>query len=147
MGLQLKASREVSPGTEIKINSEAGSSPAQQPPSTSCAASYGASTMGITIQPRQPGPAAAHSDDDDSMGDVSPSRSPSPVREAAQGGAQQQPASVSGAAATALPVPQAVVTPHRVTMLRGGPVAGSYIDGRCGCAGLGYNCVQRSALA
>ena len=145
MGLQLKASREVSPSTEIRLNGEAGSSPAQQAPPASGAASYGASTMGITIQPSQPAPAAAHSDDD-STGDASPSRSPSPVREAAQISDQQQPAGVVAAAAKAQPVQQAVVTPQRVSMLRGGPLAGSYIDGRCGFAGPDLICVKCSAL-
>lgn len=98
--------------------------------------------MGITIQPNQP--AAARSDDD-SMGDSSPSRSGSPVREAVPGSAahahaqeqaHQSPAhvfAVAAAAAPALPAQQAVLTPQRVSMLRGGPVAGAYIDGRYSC--------------
>ena len=100
--------------------------------------------MGITIQPSQPAPApaAAHSDDD-SMGDSSPSRAGSPVGEAvppstahAREQAQQLPAdafaaaAAAAAAAPALPKQQAVLTPQRVSMLRGGPVAGAYIDGR-----------------
>ena len=52
--------------------------------------------------------------------------------------AQQSPldafaAAAAAAAAPALPKQQAVLTPHRVSMLRGGPVAGAYIDGRYGC--------------
>ena len=142
LGLQLKSSREVSPTTEIRINGEAINSSAQQASPAGGAASYGASTMGITIQPSQPAPAAAaaHSDDD-SMGDSSPSRSGSPAREAAppstanaQEQAQQLPADAfAAAAAPALPKQQAVLTPQRVSMLRGGHVAGAYSDGRYSC--------------
>lgn len=117
-------------------------SSAQQASPAGGAASYGASTMGITIQPSQRAPAAAHSDDD-SMGDSSPSRSSSPAREAVPPStantheqAQQSPAdafAAAAAAAPALPKQQAVLTPQRVSMLRGGPVAGAYIDGRCTC--------------
>ena len=143
-GLQVKSSREVSPSTEIRINGEAGNSTAQQTSAAAGgAASYGASTMGITIQPSQPAlaPAAAHSDDD-SMGDSTPSRSGSPSGEAvpsstasAQEQTQQSPADVfaAAAAAPALPKQQAVLTPQQVSMLRGGPLAGAYIDGRYSC--------------
>ena len=132
LGLQLKASREVSPSTEIRINGEGGNSTAQQASSAGGAASYGASTMGITIQPA---PASAHSDDD-SMGDSSPSRSGSPARVAAatsMASSQEQQTQQSPAEAFAtLSKQQAVMTPHRVSMLRGGPVAGAYSDGRYG---------------
>ena len=143
-GLQLRSSREVSPRTEICINGEAGSSTPQQASPAGGAASYGASTMGITIQPSQPAPPAAHSVED-SMSELSPLRSHSPAREAAaatasvgsvQDQAQQSPLDAFAAAAAtapALPKQQAVLTPHRVSMLRGGPVAGAYIDGRYTC--------------
>lgn len=87
--------------------------------------------MGITVQPTQPAPAA----DDGSSGDSSPSRSGSPAREAATSAApareqaQKSPADAFAAAA-ALPKQQAVLSSHRVSMLRGGPLAGAYIDGR-----------------
>lgn len=145
IGLQLRSSREVSPSTEIWINGEAGNSTPRQASPAGGAASYGASTMGITIQPSQPAPTAAHSDDD-SLGELSPLRSHSPAREVAvatastanvQDHAQQSPldafAAAAAATAPALPKQQAVLTPHRVSMLRGGLVAGAYIDGRYSC--------------
>ena len=139
LALQLKGSKDASPTTEIRINGEDSSSTAHQASPSGGAASYGASTMGITIQPSQQPASSAAFSDDDSMGDASPSRSPSPGRLAAGGTAAthaaDQPAPVNTFAAaasgvTGLPLQQSVVTPHRVSMLRGGPVAGSYIDGR-----------------
>ena len=134
--VQLKAAREVSPSTEIRVNSDPGNSTAQQASPAGGAASYGASTMGITIQPSQPASPA----DDDSMDDSSPSRSGSPAREAAASvvpaheQAQQSPAAdafaAAAAAAATLPKQHAVMSSHRVSLLRGGPVAGAYIDGR-----------------
>lgn len=128
--MQVKASREVRPSTEIRINGDPGHSSAQQasPPAPG-AASYGASTMGITIQPTQPAPPA----EDDSTGDSSPSHSGSPAREAAASAAsahEQAQQSPADAFAAALPKQHAVMSSHRVSMLRGGPVAGAYIDGR-----------------
>ncbi|KAL3149213.1 hypothetical protein ABBQ32_002039 [Trebouxia sp. C0010 RCD-2024] len=130
---QVKAAREVSPSTEIRINGDPGHSSAQQTSSAGGgAASYGASTMGITIQPSQPAPPA----EDDSMGDSSPSHSGSPAREGAANAAlaheqaQQAQQSPVEAFVAALPKQHAVMSSHRVSMLRGGPVAGAYIDGR-----------------
>lgn len=88
--------------------------------------------MGITIQPSQPAPPA----EDDSMGDSSPSHSGSPAREGAANAAlaheqaQQAQQSPVEAFVAALPKQHAVMSSHRVSMLRGGPVAGAYIDGR-----------------
>ena len=98
------------------------------------AASYGALTMGITVQPSASLPQLGAHSDDDSMGESSPSRSPSPAKEAltvaSQPAVALQMPSNTFAAASALPVQQSAVSPRRVSILRGGPVAGSYIDGR-----------------
>ena len=134
------------PNIDIRISTDPSSAerPLPAPAASNGAASYGASTMGITRQPSQStaaaaAAAAANQSDDDSMEEPSRSRSPSPAKEASQhaGAAVQLPtqqpavnAFAAAAAAAALPVPQAVVSPRRVSMLRGGPVAGSYIDGR-----------------
>lgn len=134
--LQVKVMREASPShatTDIRINGDSADATAERPSPSSAAgaASYGASTMGITIQPSQRLLPGSHSEDD-SMGESSPSGSPSAGRE----GVTSLPVQLStnafaaAAAAAALPVQQTAVSPRRVSILRGGPVAGSYIDGR-----------------
>lgn len=140
--LQVKVMREASPSqatTDIRINGDSADASAERPsPSPSSAAgaaSYGASTMGITIQPSQRLPPGGHSDDD-SMGESSPSGSPSAGREGVTSLPVQlstnafAAAAAAAAAVAALPVQQTAVSPRRVSILRGGPVAGSYIDGR-----------------
>ncbi|KAL0025228.1 hypothetical protein WJX77_008845 [Trebouxia sp. C0004] len=108
--------------------------PSPPPSSALGAASYGALTMGITVQPSASLPPLGAHSDDDSMGESSPSRSPSPAKEALTAASQPavavQTPSNAFAAASALPVQQSAVSPRRVSMLRGSPVAGSYIDGR-----------------
>ena len=139
---QLKALRDASPKratTDVRISGDRASTAIEQPsPSPSSAlgaASYGALTMGITVQPSASLPQLGAHSDDDSMGESSPSRSPSPAKEALTVPSQpavalQLPSCNAFAAASALPVQQSAVSPRRVSILRGGPVAGSYIDGR-----------------
>ena len=135
LSLQLKVAREASPGhgTDNRRNSDSANGGAERPLASPAAgaASYGASTMGITIQPSR-NLAAGNASDDDSMGEASPSRSPSPARDASHGAAavqvpaQQPPVNAFAAQAAQ----QSGLSPHRVSILRGGPVAGSYVDGR-----------------
>ena len=141
MNWQLKALRDASPKrttTDVRISGDPVSNAVKRPsPSLSSAlgaASYGALTMGITVQPSASLPQLGAHSDDDSMGESSPSRSPSPAKEALTVASQpavalQMPYNTF-AAASALPVQQSAVSPRRVSILRGGPVAGSYIDGR-----------------
>jgi len=138
---QLKALRDASPKrttTDVRISGDLASNaierPSPSPSSALGAASYGALTMGITVQPSASLPQLGAHSDDDSMGESAPSRSPSPAKEALTGASQPavalQMPSNAFAAASALPVQQSAVSPRRVSILRGGPVAGSYIDGR-----------------
>ncbi len=141
MNWQLKALRDASPRrttTDVRISGDPVSNAVERPsPSLSSAlgaASYGALTMGITVQPSASLPQLGAHSDDDSMGESSPSCSPSPAKEAltvpSQPAVALQLPSNTFAAASALPVQQSAVSPRRVSILRGGPVAGSYIDGR-----------------
>jgi len=86
---QLKALRDASPKrttTDVRISSDLTSNAAERsspsPSSALGAASYGALTMGITVQPSASLPQLGAHSDDDSMGESSPSRSPSPAKEA-----------------------------------------------------------------
>lgn len=144
--MQARSNREVSP-------SQAGSDPraahdhtarltvmtdAAERPAASGAASYGASRMGIAPH-QQYGTTLIHaSSDAESLEESMPSRSPSPAAadQLPHGIPVLAPAAAPGAAQPGVnPIITAqvgVVSPNsrRVGMLRGGPIAGAYIDGR-----------------
>lgn len=97
-------------------------------PAPGGAASYGASRMGVSPHQQHATTLLTASSDAESLEEAMPSRSPSPAA------AEQLPRSIPGAGQTGVnAVPAQVVSPtasRRVGMLRGGPVAGAYIDGR-----------------
>lgn len=137
--LQARTNREASPNqtgsdprsaydhtARLTIVTDAAERPAQ-----GGAASYGASRMGISPH-QQPGASLLNAASDaESLEESMPSRSPSPA--AAEQRSRSTPALAAQSGSNAITAQAGVVSPtasRRVGILRGGPVAGAYSDGR-----------------